>query len=75
MVQAYGAGGVTLDEFEVVEVEARGWPGTVLLEGVATLSGHWQDQTFAHTLRFLDVYTLRDDRWLLIASQSTDIVE
>ena len=75
MLSAYGPGGVSLDLFEVDQVEASGWADTTLLEGIARISGHWQDQTFAHTLRFLDVYARREGRWQLVASQSTDIVE
>jgi hypothetical protein len=74
MVAAYGPGGVVLELFEVDRVEARGWSDTALVEGVARISGGWQDQTFAHTLRFLDVFARRENRWVLVASQSTDIV-
>jgi hypothetical protein len=75
MLSAYGPGGVTLDLFEVDQLEARGWAETTLLEGIARISGRWQDQSFAHNLRFLDVYVRRDGRWQLVASQSTDIAE
>lgn len=75
MLAAYGPGGITLDTLEITEIEARGWENTVLLEGEAKISGHWEDQQFGHTLRFLDVYTRRNNRWLLIASQSTDIAD
>ena len=75
MFAAYGPGGVSLDLFEVDEVKARGWGDTALLEGIARIRGHWQDQTFSHRLRFLDVYARRHNRWMLVASQSTDIVE
>jgi hypothetical protein len=75
MLAAYGPGGVSLDLFEVDEVGARGWGDTALLEGIARIRGHWQDQTFAHRLRFLDVYARRHNRWVLVASQSTDIAE
>jgi hypothetical protein len=75
MLSAYGPGGVKLDAFEVSEVETRSWADTVLVTGVARIGGSYQLETFAHTLRFLDVYARRDGRWQLLASQATDIVE
>jgi hypothetical protein len=68
MLAAYGPGGVRLELFEVPALEIRSWADTALLLGDARIRGSWGDQTFAHDLRFLDVYVRRDGAWLLIAS-------
>jgi hypothetical protein len=75
MIAAYGPGGVKLEAFDVSEVRTKSWSGTVLVQGVAFIRGRYGDDEFQHDLRFLDVYTLREADWLLVASHVTDIRE
>ncbi len=72
MVKSYGPGGVTLDVFEVSEVEAKYLGSTALVSGVAVIRGSYAGEAFEHDMRFLDVYVHRDRSWQLIASQITD---
>ena len=72
---AYGPGGVSLETFDVSELDTTAWTDTVLVTGVALIRGAYQDQRFEHRLRFLDAYRHRDGAWQLVASSATDIVE
>jgi hypothetical protein len=72
---AYGPGGVTLETFDVSDLETTAWTDTVLVTGVALIRGAYQDQAFEHRMRFLDAYRHRDGSWQLVASSATDIVE
>lgn len=73
-LEAYGPGGVSLDEFEADEVETTSWSDTVLVRGSASIRGRYGEFDFDHTLRFLDVYARRDSGWQLIASHVCDIL-
>jgi hypothetical protein len=72
---AYGPGGVTLETFDVSELDTTAWTDTVLVTGIALIRGAYQDQRFEHRLRFLDAYRHRDGAWQLVASSATDVVE
>ena len=73
-LEAYGPGGVDLDEFEVREVKTTTWTDTVLVRGAAVIRGRYGEHDFGHDLRFLDVYACRDAGWQLVASHVCDIV-
>jgi hypothetical protein len=73
-LEAYGPGGVDLDEFEVREVEATSWTDTVLVRGGAEIRGRYGEHEFKHDLRFLDVYARKNAGWQLVASHVCDIV-
>jgi len=73
-LEAYGPGGVDLDEFEVREVETTSWADTVLVRGEADIRGRYGEHEFGHHLRFLDVYALKSADWQLVASHVCDIV-
>ena len=75
MIGAYGPGGVKLEAFDVSEVRTKAWNGTVLVLGVAFISGWAGDQEFQHDLRFLDVYASREAGWQIVASHVTDLEE
>ena len=72
---AYGPGGVTLETFDVSDLQATEWADTVLVTGIALIRGDYQDQRFEHKLRFLDAYRHRDGAWQLVASSATDIAD
>jgi hypothetical protein len=71
MLQAYGPGGVRLDNYETRDVTTRIVGDVGLVMGVGTLSGRHGDHRFEHRLRFLDVYVYRGSTWLLSVSQVT----
>jgi len=73
MLDAYGSGGVSLQSFDVSDLEARILGTTALLTGTARIAGSFAGERFEHFARFLDVYELRGSSWFLIASQTTDI--
>ncbi len=70
---AYGPGGVTLETFDVTDIQTTAWTDTVLVTGVASIRGAYQDQRFEHTLRFLDAYRRQGGAWRLVASSATDV--
>lgn len=73
-LEAYGPGGVKLDEFGISDIDTTSWGDTVLVRGVATIRGRYGEHEFEHTLRFLDVYALRTENWQVVASHVCDIV-
>ncbi len=75
MLTLYGPDGIKLSDFTSREVEAKAWPGTVLLSGKARIAGSYGEHTFEHDLRFLDVYAERGAGWKLVASHVTDLVD
>lgn len=75
MVEGYGPGGVSLEAFDVSEVETKAWESTVIVTGRARFKGSWGEISFAHDLRFLDVYANRQGAWQVVASHATDIAD
>jgi len=71
---AYGPGGVALEVFEVSDTETKAWTNTVLVTGIALICGTYQNQTFEHRARFLDVYRHQENGWKLVASSVTDAI-
>jgi ketosteroid isomerase-like protein len=71
---AYGPGGVALEVLEVSDTETRAWADTVLVTGLVLIRGIYQDQSFEHRARFLDVYRHQENGWRLAASSVTDAV-
>jgi hypothetical protein len=72
---AYGPGGVTLEVFDVSDIQTKEWTDTVVITGLALLRGDYQGQRFEHRSRFLDVYRFRNGAWQVVASSVTDLVE
>ena len=71
ILRAYADGRVRLATLGQSELTARVVGDVGLVTGVSAFQGRQGDDPFDFRLRFLDVYTWRDSRWQLIASQDT----
>ena len=70
-LQVYADGGVRVAQLTQDRLTARVIGELGLVMGVNTLEGTEGSYRFDMRLRFLDVYAWRDERWQLIASQTT----
>jgi Domain of unknown function (DUF4440) len=71
VLRAYAEGGVRVTALGQSELRARVIGEVGLVTGVSEFQGRQGEESFNFRLRFLDVYTWRDGRWQLIASQDT----
>jgi len=62
-----------LNPVEVHEVVEHVWPTGAALGGTAVLSGTFGGAPFNHTLRFMDVWELRDGEWRVVYGQATRV--
>ena len=71
VLQNYGEGRVRMSSLTQSQLQARLLGDVGLVFGVNALQGHDGTEHFHFRLHFLDVWTLRDGRWQLVASQQT----
>ena len=71
VLESYRRGQVRFDELTVSDLAVRIFGDVGLVAGVSRLRGHTESERFDLQLRFLDVYSWRDGRWELVASQDT----
>ena len=71
VMRAYADGHVRLTALRQRDLRARVIGEAGVVTGVSALEGRQAEESFAFTLRFLDVYVWRDGRWQLVASQDT----
>jgi ketosteroid isomerase-like protein len=71
VLQSYLQKHVRFDLLTVSDLALRVLGDTGLVVGVSRLRGYSDGEHFDLRLRFLDVYTWRNDRWELVASQDT----
>jgi len=74
VLEAYQPGHVALHTFLVSEqhIELRGAVGIV--RGSGNIAGTFQGQSFAHRVRFIDLFILESGVWRCFFSQSTEMV-
>lgn len=68
---AYAPGVVSLDQFEVrdLQVDVLGEVG--IFTGVGYIAGSYEGEGWKHYLRFCDVYVDREGAWKLLLSHAT----
>ena len=71
VMRAYAEGGVRLADLRQSDVRVRVIGEVGLVAGESAYQGTQGKAPFDFTVRFLDVYAWRDDRWQLVASQDT----
>jgi ketosteroid isomerase-like protein len=71
LIRALTSGNVHVAQLRQSQLEARVIGDVGLVTGVNALTGEESSLRFDFRLRFLDVYAWRDQRWQLVASQST----
>ncbi len=70
-IRAFTSGSVRVARLRQSQLTARLIGDVGLVSGVNALEGEEMSIRFDFRIRFLDVYAWREERWQLIASQST----
>ncbi len=73
ILEVYRPGGAKLTTFEVEGLATRVIGDVGLVTGRGTIGGEYGDDTFQHTVRFMDVFARQGSTWRLIASQNTEL--
>jgi ketosteroid isomerase-like protein len=73
ILEVYRPGGAKLTTFEVEELATRVIGDVGFVTGRGTIGGEYGEDTFQHTVRFMDVFAKRGSNWQLIASQNTEL--
>lgn len=72
-LEAYQPGVVMLDNYEVEGVEARVVGEIGIITGKGCLAGRFAGSDFEDSLRFMDIYIIREGGWQLYMSQVTPL--
>lgn len=75
ILEAYRPGGVTLDAYDVEEIDARIIAPVGMITGKGRIRGKYAGYEFEDLVRFVDVYIDRGGRWQLYYSQVTPLGE
>jgi len=70
---AYQPGVATLDRYDAEDVNTRIVGEVGIITGKGYIHGMYAGGEFAHNVRFLDMYVMRDGRWQLYLSQVTEL--
>jgi Domain of unknown function (DUF4440) len=73
VLEAYQPGSVKLEKAETQELNVEVIGEVGIVSGTAYLCGHFGDHFFEHDFRFMDVFVLRDGKWVYYLSQGTEI--
>ena len=73
--ETFGSNDRRIDAMTVDEVRVRLLDGTAVVTGRTRATGSYRGEKASVTLRFTDVFQLRDGRWQVVASQGTTVVE
>jgi ketosteroid isomerase-like protein len=70
-LEAYQPGCVQLDTYDVEELETKVIGEVGIITGKGYIHGTFTESEFEHSVRFLDLYILREEKWRLYLSQVT----
>jgi ketosteroid isomerase-like protein len=73
VLEAFAPGGVSLEMFEVEDLEVEIFGEVGILTGLGSISGRVERKEFRHRVRFVDIFVRREGRWRYHFSQSTEI--
>ena len=73
ILEVYRPGGAKLTTFEVEDLATRIIGDVGFVTGRGTIGGEYGEDTFEHTVRFMDVFARHGTTWRLIASQNTEL--
>ena len=74
VLSVYKSGGAELEVYDMDEVQVNVFGEVGIMTGRGTIRGKFEGHEFGHTIRFTDIYVLRDGRWLVWVSHATDIL-
>lgn len=72
-LEAAKSSALALTEFKLDEIKVNLYGDTAVLTGKTSFSGTANDQPFASSYRWTDVFVQRDGHWQVVASQATNI--
>lgn len=72
-LEAYQPGLSNLDKYDVEDIEVRIIGDVGIITGKGYVHGTFAEFEFEHSLRFMDIYILRDGRWQFYLSQVTPL--
>ena len=75
ILEFYRPGVVRLEVFEVSDIRTHVSGSLGIVTGRGSLTGSYGDDQFAHTVLFCDLFELRDARWQLLFTQTTEVEE
>ena len=70
----YRPGVARLEKFEVNDLRTYLSENLGIVTGLGSLSGRFGGDSFDHAVRFCDVFVFREERWQLLFTQMTEIV-
>jgi ketosteroid isomerase-like protein len=73
VLEAFAPGRVSLEMFEVEDLEVEVFGEVGILTGLGSISGRFDRKEFRHRVRFVDIFVRREGRWRYHFSQSTEI--
>ncbi len=74
ILEFYQPGRARLEKFEVDDLRTHVSGELGVVTGLGFLSGRFGGDVFDHTVRFCDILVLRDSRWQLLFTQTTEVV-
>ena len=73
ILEFYRPGVARLKEFAVNDLRTQVSGNLAVVTGLGSLSGRFGGDAFNHTVRFCDIFVLRDSRWQLLFTQTTEV--
>ena len=73
VLQEFAAKDRQIEEAKIDEVKVKDFGDFAVVTGRSTFKGKYRGQAVTVVLRFTDVFVRRDGRWLVVASQGTQI--
>jgi ketosteroid isomerase-like protein len=74
-IETMRSGRTKYESIEPLEVKVRVYSNTAIINGMAKLSVTTNGQTNNFTLRYTDVWVMRDNKWQMVSWQSTRLPE
>lgn len=74
-IDSMRSGRTKYESIEPVEVKVRVYGNTAIVNGMAKLAVTSNGQTNSFSLRYTDVWVLRDNKWQMVSWQSTRLPE
>lgn len=72
--QTFGATERRIDAMVIDEVKVRTLDDVAIVTGRTRATGSYQGKSVTATLRFTDVFAVRDGRWVVVASHASSVV-
>jgi ketosteroid isomerase-like protein len=75
VVQEFSAKDRQIEEAKIDDMKVKDFGDFAVVTGRSTFKGKYKGQPVSLVLRFTDVFINRDGRWLVVASQGTQVKE